>query len=69
MNLQSEILKHKKRGELLEAIESFYRRKDIVSESINGFAGTFPSLRKKLDNRIDTINRCIKRFELAYSKI
>lgn len=67
--LQSELKRHERKGELLEAIESFYRRKEILQESINGFTGTFPKLRLSLENRVDTINRCILRLGILYNEV
>lgn len=63
------IEKHEKAIEILEAIEHFKRRKKMSIEMINGFQGTFPRLRAKLVNRVDTINRCIKRLEERYGNI
>ena len=55
--------------EILEGIMRFEQRKKHRIESIEGFAGTFPELRKKYVNDIDTINRCIKRLEQRYKRI
>jgi hypothetical protein len=53
----------------LEAIKEFEKRKSLKIESINGFAGTFPELRAKYVNEIDTINRCINRIFKSYKRL
>ena len=64
------LIKTQERGlEILEAIKSFDTRRRLEIESINGFPGTFPSLRAKYVNNIDTINRCIDRLYLRYKKV
>ena len=53
--------------EILEAIQSFkHKKKFIVECSIGGFAGTFPRLRAKYENDVDTINRCIVKLYNKY---
>lgn len=66
---RSLIDKHQMCIEILEGIMCFEQRKKHRIESIEGFAGTFPELRKKYVNDIDTINRCIKRLEQRYNRI
>ena len=66
---RSLIDKHQTCIEILEGIIRFKQRKKHRIESIEGFAGTFPELRKKYVNDIDTINRCIKRLEQRYKRI
>lgn len=66
---RSLIDKHQTCIEILEGIIRFEQRKKHKIESIEGFAGTFPELRKKYVNDIDTINRCIKRLEQRYKRI
>jgi hypothetical protein len=66
---RSLIEKHQTCIEILEGIIRFEQRKKHRIESIEGFAGTFPELRKKYVNDIDTINRCIKRLEQRYKRI
>lgn len=61
--------KHQMCIKILEGIICFKQRKKHRIESIEGFAGTFPELRKKYENDIDTINRCIKRLEQRYKRI
>lgn len=63
------IKKHLTSIKILEGIQIFERRKQNKFESINGFAGTFPALRKKMLNEVDTINRCIKRLQSRYDKL
>lgn len=63
------IKKHERAVEILEAIQSFEKRIELNKESINGFPGTFPQLRQKYENRIDTIQRCIKRLYRMYNSL
>lgn len=55
--------------EIMEAIQSFKNRKQLRIDSINGFSGTFPELRRKYSNDIDTINMCINRLYLRYENL
>ena len=66
---RSLIEKHQMCIEILEGIMHFEQRKKHRIESIDGFAGIFPELRKKYVNEIDTINRCIKRLEQRYNRV
>jgi len=66
---RSLINKHQMCIEILEGIMHFEQRKKQRIESIEGFPGTFPELRKKYVNDIDTINRCIKRLEQRYKYV
>ena len=66
---RSLIDKHQMCIAILEGIMHFEQRKKHRIESINGFAGTFPELRRKYLNDIDTINRCIKRLEQRYQRV
>lgn len=66
---RSLIDKHQMCIEILEGIMHFEQRKNHRIESIGGFAGTFPELRRKYVNDIDTINRCIKRLEQRYKRV
>lgn len=69
VSIHSLIDKHQMCIEILEGMKYFESRKKRVIENIEGFAGTFPELRKKYVNDIDTINRCIKRLEQRYKRI
>lgn len=55
--------------EIQEAIEHFKRLIRSKNDSINGFAGTFPELRKKYFDNIHTYNRCIIRLEERFEKL
>ena len=66
---QSLVDKHQMCIEILEGIMNFEQRKKHRIESIDGFAGTFPELRRKYLNDIDTIDRCIKRLEQRYHRV
>lgn len=66
---RSLIDKHQMCIEILGGIIHFEQRKKHMIESIEGFAGIFPELRRKYVNDIDTINRCIKRLEQRYQRV
>ena len=66
-NTNELIKKHESCILILEAIQFYNRRISLNEESINGFAGTFPRLKTKYLNDIDTIERCIKRLEQRYN--
>ena len=66
---RSLIEKHQMCIEILEGIMHFEQRKKLRIERIEGFGGTFPELRRKYVNDIDTINRCIKRLEQRYNSV
>lgn len=66
---RSLIDKHQMCIEILEGIIHFKQRKKHKIESIKCFAGTFPELRRKYENDIDTINMCIKRLEQRYKRV
>ena len=66
IDYRSLIDKHQVCIEILEGIMHFEQRKKHRIESIEGFPGTFPELRKKYINEIDSIDRCIKRLEQRY---
>jgi len=55
--------------EIMEAIQSFKNRKQNRIDSINGFSGTFPELRRKYVNDIDTMNMCINRLYSRYENL
>lgn len=63
------INKHQTCIEIIEAIMHFERRKKHIVESIESIAGTFPDLRRKYVNDIDTINRCITRLQERYNRV
>ena len=66
---RSLIDKHQMCIEILKDIMHFEQRKKHKIESIEGFPGTFPKLRRGYVNDIDTINRCIKRLEQRYMRV
>jgi len=66
---RSLIDRHQMCIDILEGIMQFEQLKKHRIESIEGFAGTFPELRRKYVNDIDTINRCIKRLEQRYKRV
>jgi hypothetical protein len=52
-----------RRLELLELILDLEKRRSLYVEHIEGLAGTFPDLKKKFLNKIDTIQRGIDRLK------
>lgn len=46
-----------------EIITGLQQRKSEKLHSLNGCAGFFPELRQKLTNDIDTLNRCILKYQ------
>ena len=69
MNASELISTHEKAIEILEGIKSFSCQIKIRVESVNGFPGTFPDLRKRYLNEIDTKKRCIIRLKERYVKL
>ena len=47
--------------EVIEAIEHFINRREIIYASLNGYPGTFSWLHKKHTNEIDSLNGCINK--------
>ena len=54
---------------LVEGIQHFEMRINHTKQNIEGFCGTFPELRKKYTEDIDTYKRCIKRLLERYNKL
>ena len=54
--------------EILDAIDAFDRRIDLAQGSLDGFPGTFPNLRAKYLNDINTRKRCIEKMWKLYKK-
>lgn len=63
------IQKHENCLKILSAIIRFRQRRKQKIESINGYAGTFPKLKEKYLNDIDTINKCINKLEQRYYRL
>ena len=66
--IQLEIDKHEKAIEILEAIQSFYRKIKSKQESIEYLGCNFPTLKAKWLNDIDTLEKCIKRISDNYKR-
>ena len=62
------IKKHVTALNILEAIKTFERRKELAIGSIEGFPGIFPRVRRELLHKIDIYNRSIKRLYSRYEK-
>lgn len=60
--------KHQTCIEILEAIQYFKIRKITTNKSLNGFAGTFPNLRRKYEHTIIIYDMCIERLKQRYVK-
>lgn len=65
--MREKINLHLKGLEILEAIKALQKRNESSIENINGFPGTFPRLKKKYENDIDTRNRCIERLLIRHN--
>jgi len=64
------LIKKQERGlEILESIKALERRTELHQGSIDGFPGTFPKLRRKYLNNIDTIERGIKRLYIKFENL
>ena len=68
-NLKSLMDKHQCCIEILEAIQHFQQRIKQTKENINGFAGTFPDLKRKYINDLDTLYRCVERLSIRYVNV
>ena len=55
--------KHQTCIEILEAIQYLKNRKIRKQESIDGFAGTFPNLRRKYEHELIIYDMCIERLK------
>jgi uncharacterized glyoxalase superfamily metalloenzyme YdcJ len=63
------LAKHRDAVQKLEAIEQLMKRRARKIESVEGFGGTFPSLRSRYMNDIDTLNRAINRVWRSYRNL
>ena len=63
------IEKHNKAIEILEAINGFEKRKELVNDSLNGFPGTFPELAKEYKNRLVVLDMCINRMQEKHIRL
>ena len=66
--IQNVIKTHEQCIKLFEAIEGLKWRKKRRQEDLDGFAGTFPELKRSLINNIDTLDRCIYRISKKYTE-
>ncbi len=69
MDINRLIQKQERGLEILIAIKEFKRRIEFNEDSIAGFPGTFPRLRDKYLNNIDTLERCIKRMYIKFENL
>jgi len=69
--LLADVLKqrHERAIDVLDAIKHFQQKKQLAIDSIHGFPGTFPGIRRQKINEIDTLNRCINRMYERYNKL
>jgi len=63
------IEKHEKAIKILESIQAFEKRKELVNDSLSGFPGTFPELARSYKNRLVTLDMCINRMQEKYVKL
>ena len=68
MNTRQLIENHQVCTEIIEGIEYFERAKRMARENINGFAGSFPNLRKRYLHDLDIYGMCVERLKLRYHK-
>jgi ABC-type Zn uptake system ZnuABC Zn-binding protein ZnuA len=68
-NVKSKIDKLQTCIEILEAITHFENMIKLKKESINGFSGTFPELRKKYLHNIQIYQKCMIRLIQRYKTI
>jgi len=61
--------KHEMCIELIHAKKYFERLIISRDDGINGFSGTFPSLKRKYIHDIEIYKRCIERLNLRYRNI
>lgn len=54
---------------ILDAIEYFIEKKQSHLKALNDYPGTYPSIRIKLLNNIDTYNQIIKKLYNKYEAI
>ncbi len=59
---------HQRAIQILEAIEDMQFRKVMAQESLEGFPGTFPELRRKYQHRILILTASINRLKQMYEK-
>jgi septation ring formation regulator EzrA len=69
MTIETQIKLHERCLEILQAIQSLKVRRQCNRDSLNGFQGTFPSLRRRLENNIDTLDKCIIKLNNKYQNI
>ena len=60
------IEKHQNCIEVLEGIKHFESAIRLKKESINGFPGTFPELRRKYIHNVEIYRKCIERLTKRY---
>jgi hypothetical protein len=68
LRTEEQLCKLERLTEILNAIDAFDRRIDLDQGSLDGFPGTFSSLRAKYLNDIDTRKRCIEKMWKLYKK-
>jgi hypothetical protein len=68
MNTKAELNKLETCVKIVEGIRLFKRLIESQQESLDGFQGTFPELRRKLIHRIEIYQKCVQRLEQRYEK-
>lgn len=54
--------------ELIEAMDHFKRMVQLTNDSIEGFPGSFPELKRKYNHKLEIYRACINRLEDRYHK-
>jgi hypothetical protein len=68
LRTEEQLCKLERLIKILDANDAFDRRIDLDQGSLDGFPGTFSSLRAKYLNDIDTRKRCIEKMWNLYKK-
>ncbi len=68
VNTKKEIQKRELSIKIIEGIQYFQRLINSKKQSISGFAGTFPELKRKMEREMETYYMCINRLKQRLQK-
>lgn len=68
MNTKVELDKLETCIKIVESIRFFKRMLESQQESLDGFQGTFPELRRKLIHKVEIYQKCADRLQQRYEK-
>lgn len=68
MNTKAELDKLETCVKIVEGIRFFKRMIESQQESLDGFQGTFPELRRKLIHRAEIYQKCADRLQERYER-